>query len=435
MTLDRRDVLRITGLGLLAGTALGRITLGRTAQAQDGNGRLLRDALDGALGTPVRRGDIPGVVAAVTDRSQIRYVGAFGERALGKGVAMTPDTVFNIASMTKPVTSTAAMQLVEQGRLDLDSPISRWIPGAARLQVLEGWDANGEPRLRPARREITLRHLMTHSSGFAYNLWDPELDRFMKQRRFPELASGQEAAWYPPLMFDPGERWEYGISTDWIGKLVETASGKTLGTYMQENIFWPLGMESTGYRLTPDMEARRAATHQRGPDGRLTEIAWNGQTRPVPELGGGGLHSTVGDYARFVRMILNGGRGNDNQLLRPQTVELMSRNAMGNIRVSRLGTTNPSRSEDAEFFPGLPKTWSLGFMINEATAPTGRPAGSLAWAGLYNTFFWIDRRNEIGGIFMTQVLPFVDAKTLAAFYGFETAVYQAMGPHEVSVRR
>jgi CubicO group peptidase (beta-lactamase class C family) len=144
----------------------------------------------------------------------------------------------------------------------------------------------------------------------------------------------------------------------------------------------------------------------------------------VLELGGGGLYSTVGDYAKFIRMVLNGGKGNGNQVLKPETVALMSGNAMGGTRVGMLKTTNPARSEDAEFFVGLPKSWGLTFMINEEVAPTGRTAGSLAWAGLYNTFFWIDPSRGLGGIFMSQVLPFVDQKTLAAFYEFEKAVYQ-----------
>jgi CubicO group peptidase (beta-lactamase class C family) len=317
------------------------------------------------------------------------------------------------------------MQLVEQGKLELDVPISKYIPRAAELQVLEGLDSRGEPRLRPPKRPVTLRHLMTHTSGMVYNQWDADFDRFAKAKNVPLLGSGHNDGFYAPLMFDPGERWEYGISIDWIGLLVERISSKSLGTYMHESIFSPLGMTSTGYRLTPDMEARRVATHQRGPDGKLIEIPWTGQPQPVRELGGGGLYSTTSDYLQFVRMILNGGRGNGNQVLKPETVALMGKNAMGDTRVVMLKTTNSARSEDAEFFPGVPKSWSLSFMINEEVAPTGRSAGSLAWAGLFNSFYWIDPTKGLGGVFMSQVLPFVDPKTLQAFYDFETAAYQA----------
>jgi CubicO group peptidase (beta-lactamase class C family) len=361
----------------------------------------------------------------VTDRKRTVYEGAFGERGLGKGVPMTVDTVFYLASMTKPITATCAMQLVEQGRLELDAPISRYVPDAKRLQVLEGWDDKGQPRLRPPKREVTLRDLNTHSSGFAYNLWDANLDRYMRETKFPGLDSGKEEAFYPPLMFDPGERWEYGISIDWIGKLVQVVSGKSLGTYMRDHVFAPLGMASTGYAISPDMERRLATSHQRDAGGRLAATGWRSKQDPPVENGGGGLYSTAGDYQRFMRMILNKGKGDDGrQLLRPETVEEMTRNNMGDVRVVMLKTTNPARSLDAEFFPGLPKSWGLSFMINEEAAPTGRSAGSLAWAGIQNTFFWIDPRAGLGGVYMTQVLPFVDEKALGGFYDFEKAVYQ-----------
>jgi len=421
MYANRRAFLK-AGVALAAGSAFWPNAI--TANVAFAAGAL-KDTLDDVLRSAVERGDIPGVVAAVTDRDATTYEAAFGERALGQGSAMTLDTVFNIASMTKAIAATAAMQQVEQGKLDLESPISKWVPGAAKLQVVDGWDGD-TPRLRAPKREVTLRDLLTHSSGFVYNLWDADFDRFMTAKEFPALNSGKEEAFYPPLMFDPGERWEYGISIDWAGKLVETVSGKTLGTYMQENILVPLGMSDTGYKLRPETEARLVTIHQRGEDGKFSLVEWKGQPEKVLEFGGGGLYSTAGDYLKFVRMILNKGTGNGNQILKPETVELMSKNAMGDLRVTMLKTTNPARSVDAEFFPGLPKSWGLSFMINEETAPTGRPAGSLAWAGLYNTFFWIDPRNGIGGVYMAQVLPFVDEKTLAPFYAFEKAVYDSM---------
>jgi methyl acetate hydrolase len=420
MQSDRRTLLQ-AGAVLMAGVALAKKGLG-----QEVDRAALEKNLDTVLQEAVERGDVPGVIGAITNRDETIYQGAFGERRLGQGVPMTIDTVTYLASMTKPITAAAAMQLVEQGKLELDAPISRWVPDAAKLQVLDGWDGSGEPRLRAPKREVTLRDLMTHTSGFAYDLWDADLARYMKLKGVPALDSGEEAAFYPPLMFDPGERWEYGISIDWIGKLVETVSGKSLGTYMQENIFNPLDMDSTGYRISPDMEARRASTHQRSPDGKLAPTDWVRQQEPLLESGGGGLYSTAGDYLQFVRMILNRGSANGNQVLKPETVDLMSQNAMGDVRVTMLKTQNPARSLDAEFFPGLPKSWGLSFMINEERAPTGRPAGSLAWAGIQNTFFWIDPRSGLGGVYLTQILPFVDEKALAVFYDFEEAVYQTV---------
>jgi CubicO group peptidase (beta-lactamase class C family) len=388
----------------------------------------LRGDLDAALGGAVGRGDVVGLVGTITNAEDIIYSGAFGERELGSGVAMTEDTVCNIASMTKAITGVCAMQLVEQGKLDLESPVSKWIPQAAELQVLAGWEGE-KPVLRAPAREITLRDLMTHTSGMAYTLWNAELLKVAQVTQeggaFPPLDYDDPATWVvQPLLFDPGTQWHYGISIDWIGRLVQEISGQSLGTYMQANVFEPLGMTSTGYAVTPDMAARQSSIHQRAADGMIA-VAPPPPPGPVREYGGGGLNSTAPDYQRFIRMILNGGSGNGNQLLKPETVAEMSKNHMGDVRVRMLKTTDPSRSLDAEFFPGLPKSWGLTFMINEEQAPTGRPAGSLAWAGGVNTFYWIDPTNKVGGVFMSQLRPFVDTKTMDAFYGFEGAYYKA----------
>lgn len=386
----------------------------------------MQSALEEALSSPVEAGDIPMAVGAITTAEETTFEAAFGTRSVDGDEPVSMDNVFAIASMTKPITATAAMQLIEDGELDLDSPISTWLPDAADLQVLDGFDDSGEPVLRPPEREITLRDLMTHTAGTAYTLWDADLVRYGEAvGGVPPLDYDDPATWQQPLMFDPGTRWEYGIAIDWIGRLVQEVSGQSLGEYMDEHIFTPLGMEDTSYALSPEMGDRRVDNHQRQEDGSLQVIEFTGQEEAVREYGGGGLYSTVPDYLRFIRMILNDGSGNGNQVLQPETVEMMSQNQMGDIRVEMLHTTDETRSLDAEFFPGIEKTWGMSFMINEEQAPTGRPAGSLAWAGLYNTYFWIDIENEVGGVFMSQLLPFVDEDVLQAFYGFETAYYDA----------
>ena len=387
----------------------------------------LKKSADALLGSAIAAGDVPGVVAAVTTRDATVYEGAFGERVLGEGPAMTQDTVMWIASMTKPVTGVAAMQLVEQGRLSLDEPAAKVLPELGRVQVLEGWSAQGKPLLRPARGTITLRNLLTHTSGFAYDIWNADMDRYLNVMGLPRAGSGRNIALTTPLAFDPGARWEYGIGIDWAGKMVEAVSGQRLGAYMRQNIFEPLGMQSTAYRITPAMRARLAKVHQRGEDGGLTVTPFEVNQEPEFEPGGGGLYSTATDYVQFMRMVLNRGTGNGHRLLRPETVDLMSRNAMADLRVTQLPATRRALSCDAEFFEGTPKTWGLTFMINEALAPTGRPAGSLAWAGLGNTYFWIDPVNGLAGVHMAQVLPFVDPKALALFYAFEKGVYDALG--------
>jgi CubicO group peptidase (beta-lactamase class C family) len=386
----------------------------------------LQERADSLLRSAAERGDVPGVVAMTTSRTSTFYAGAFGRRVLGQDAEMTLDTVAWIASMTKAITGTAAMQLVEQGKLDLEGVASRWVPELGSVQVLEGFDADGQPRTRAPKRPITLRHLLTHTAGFAYEFWSEAVIRYQKCKGLPEIASCANATLRTPLMFDPGERWEYGINIDWVGKIVEAVSGKRLGAYMKDHIFEPLGMTSTAFKITPDMRRRLAKIHQRGEDGALQATDLEIPQEPEFDMGGGGLYSTAGDYLKFVRMILNRGAGDAHRILKPETVELMSRNAMGDLRVSLLKTAMPPLSHDAEFFPGMPKSWGLSFMINMEPAPTGRSAGSLAWAGLANSFFWIDPTKGIGGVYLTQVLPFADHKALPLFLEFETAVYRSL---------
>jgi CubicO group peptidase (beta-lactamase class C family) len=382
--------------------------------------------IDRVLRQAAERGDVPGVVATAATRDGPIYQGAFGRRALPDGAAMTSDTVFWIASMTKAVTSAAAMQLVEEGKLALDRPIAETLPELAAPQVLEGFDAAGEPRLRPARRPITLRQLITHTAGFCYPIWNADIARYVQKTGIPEVASCRNAALALPLTFDPGERWDYGINIDWVGKAVERASGERLGAYFARHLFAPLGIKDTQFKLTPEHRARLAAMHARGEDGALAPIPFEVEQEPEFEMGGGGLYSTAADYLAFAQMFLNDGRAADGaQVLKPETVQLMAENAIGELNVRLLQTAMPASSNDAEFFPGMVKKWGLGFMITTKAVPGGRAAGSLAWAGLGNTYFWIDPRNSVAGVIVMQLLPFADTKALALFDRFEKAVYAA----------
>ncbi len=383
--------------------------------------------IDRVLRQAAERGDVPGVVATAATRDGPIYQGAFGRRALPDGAAMTSDTVFWIASMTKAVTSAAAMQLVEEGKLALDRPIAETLPELAAPQVLEGFDAAGEPRLRPARRPITLRQLITHTAGFCYPIWNADIARYVQKTGIPEVASCRNAALALPLTFDPGERWDYGINIDWVGKAVERASGERLGAYFARHLFAPLGIKDTQFKLTPEHRARLAAMHARGEDGALAPIPFEVEQEPEFEMGGGGLYSTAADYLAFAQMFLNDGRPADGaQVLKPETVQLMAENAIGELNVRLLQTAMPASSNDAEFFPGMVKKWGLGFMITTEAVPGGRAAGSLAWAGLGNTYFWIDPRNSVAGVILMQLLPFADTKALALFDRFEKAVYAAL---------
>ncbi len=381
--------------------------------------------IDAALKRASDAGDVPGVVAMATDRDGPIYEGAFGKRVQGQPQAMTVDTVAWIASMTKAVTGAAAMQLVEQRKLDLDAPAAGVVPDLDAVQVLDGFDASGQPRTRAPRRPITLRHLLTHTAGFGYEIWSEDIAKFQTAKNVPGIITCQNAALTTPLLFEPGEKWCYGIGIDWAGKMVEAASGHRLSQYMSQNLFAPLGMNSTAFQMTPDMRGRLAKIHQRGDDDKFTpQMDLEIPQEPEFDMGGGGLYSTAGDYLRFVRMILNRGQANGAQVLKPETVDLMSRNAMGGSRVTLLKTAMPPLSNDAEFFPGAEKSWGLTFQINVGKAPTGRPAGGLMWAGLANSYYWIDPATGIAGVYITQILPFADKKSLPLYYEFESAFYQ-----------
>jgi len=384
---------------------------------------VVRTVMDDVLERAIAEGRVPGVVALAADRSGVIYQGAFGKRAFGGDADMTTDTVFWIASMTKALTSVAAMQEVEQGKLDLDEPIGQRIPELANPVVLEGFDASGAPQLRPARRPITLRHLLTHTAGFTYEIWNADMARYARGNDLPGIIECKNACLALPLIADPGDRWEYGINIDWAGKAVELASGLSLNVYLRERIFEPLGMTDTGFVLRSDQRERQARMHVRTGETSFDVIEFEIPQAPEFYMGGGGLYSTGPDYLRFLRALLGDGALDGARILKPETVAQLGENQIGDLLVTMLKTVDPVSSNDAEFFPGMPKKWGLAYMISTEQAPTGRSAGSLAWAGLGNTYFWLDPSRDVTGLILTQILPFADAAVLDAFGQFERAIY------------
>src|SRR3984893_8475472 len=382
--------------------------------------------IDAALSRAGEAKEVPGVVAMAATDSGVIYEGAFGQRDLALGPAMTLDTVFRIASMTKAVTSVAGMQLVEQGKLQLDQPIGNVLPELAAPQVLEGFDAAGAPRLHPARRPITLRHLLTHTAGFGHEMLSPDLIRYVSVTATPPTSTGKLASLRLPLLFDPGDRWEYGINTDWVGRTVEAVSGHSLDAYFGEHIFAPLGTTDTGFVPSAEQLSRLVRVHQRRPDGRLEPLTMEAPADREFWSGGGGLYSTGRDYLVFLQMLLHQGRFNGAQLLRPETVALMAQNQIGEINAGIMKTAHPQLSNDVDFFPGIPCKWGLGYMINMLPGPNGRSAGSLTWAGIYNTYYWLDPQKRVAGVILTQILPFADPAVLRLYGEFENGVYGAL---------
>jgi methyl acetate hydrolase len=370
---------------------------------------------------------VPGVVAIATDRNGSIYEGAAGKRMQGADADMTTDSVFAIFSTTKAIAGTACLQLVEDGKLDLDTPAKTYAPEIGKLQVLEGFDAAGKPKLRPPKRDITTRMLLLHTAGFGYDIFNEKYHRLAQEHGQPSVITCSKASINVPLLFDPGDEWEYGCNIDWAGQVVEGITGKRLGEVMQARIFAPLGMTSTAFALTPSMRARLARCHQREADGSLTPLPdLELPQDPEVHMGGHGLYSTVPDYCRFIRMWLNDGMGPEGRVLEKETVLMAEKNGLGDKKIKGLPGVIPSLSNYAEFFPGMPKSWALTFMINEEEAPTGRPAGALGWAGLPNLFYWIDRKNGIGGFWATQILPFADPTSVGGYLDFETAVYDSL---------
>jgi methyl acetate hydrolase len=388
----------------------------------------LRSACDAVLQSVMTGKDrVPGVVAMITDRSANIYEGAAGERMVGGGQPMTTDTVFGIFSTTKAITGTAILQCVEERKLDLDAPAKRYVPHLGKLEVLEGFDAGGKPKLRAPKRDITTRMLMLHTAGLGYDFFNANYFRLAQEQGQPSVITCQKASLMTPLLFDPGDKWEYGSNIDWCGQIVESIRGKRLGEVMKERIFKPLGMEDIAFSMTPSMRSRLAVIHQRGADGSLTPLP-DLQLPPEPEvdMGGHGLYASIGEYMKFIRMWLNDGAGPNGRVLKQETVAAAVRNGLrADQSVVMLPGVIATLSNDAEFFPGLKKSWCYTFMLNDEDAPTGRPAGSLGWAGLANTFYWIDRKNGFGGYWATQILPFGDPTSFVGYMNFETAAYQS----------
>jgi methyl acetate hydrolase len=418
---SRRDLLK-AATTLATVSAMAGIGGSRAVAAQ--SNPALSPALaqvDQALREAVTNQSVGGVVAIGANDKGIVYEGAFGP-------SVTGDSIFWIASMTKAITATACMQLVEQGKLQINQPMGKLLPQLESPKVLEGFDANGAPKLRPAKRPITLQHLLTHTAGFVYSIWNEPMRRYEKVTGLPFIGECRNASFNAPILFDPGDRWEYGINMDWVGKAVEAVSDQSLEVYFRENIFGPLDMTDTGFLISSAQKARVVPMYSRQKDGTLKSMAFEMPQRPEFFMGGGALFSTPRNYMQFVQMLLHDGTFNGTRVLKPETVAMMRQNHIGDLNVVTLKTVDPASSNDANLFPGMVQKWGLSFDINTEPGPAGRSAGSIAWAGLFNTYFWVDPVKHVTGVIMTQLLPFADGPVLKLFADFERGMYQATSP-------
>jgi CubicO group peptidase (beta-lactamase class C family) len=377
-------------------------------------------AIDDVLSAAVASGTAPGVVAGARLPGGRDYLGAFGQRGVADPAPMSADTLFWVASMTKVLTSVAALQLIEQGRLSLDQDAAELVPEINDVPVLEGFDAAGAPRLRAAKTTVTLRHLLTHTAGFGYVFMNKDLARYAEQKG---LTFGDAMA--IPRLFEAGERWEYGINTDLVGQVVEKVSGQTLDVYLKANVFDVLGMKDSTFGPSPAQLARKAAIHARLPDGGFAPIEFPLPPPPNPMMGGGGLYSTAPDYLAFLKGILDGGVGANGRILKPESIARLTTNLVGDLQCGVMDAADPSFTHPHEPMPGMPKRWGVGLLLNQEAGPDGRSAGSGAWAGLPNCYYWVDPAAKVAGVILMQFLPFADPKALAAFSAFERAVYAA----------
>jgi methyl acetate hydrolase len=381
-------------------------------------------AIDQVLAAAVAEGDVPNVTALAADRDGVIYEGAAGPRAVGQHDPISPDSMLRIASMTKMVATVAALQQSERGNLELDAPVDTYLPEFAELQVLEGFDGD-TPKLRPAGARATVRQLITHTAGLGYWFLSKDLSRWLDVTGTANVGSGTMAVFTAPLLSDPGTRYEYGTNTDWLGRVVEVASGQSLDAYLDANVLGPLGMHHTSFLMSEEQRANSVPVHMRGEDGDWVATDFDWSQQPEWWAGGHGLYSTPRDYLAFQRMLLAGGTLGDAQILEQATVDAAFTNQIGSLDFpAEMPSADPQSSADVNLGPGL--KWGLGLLLNTQQYPGMRAVGSGAWAGLFNTHFWVDPSSGVTGAIYTQTLPFVEPRVLKVYLDFERALYAAL---------
>jgi CubicO group peptidase (beta-lactamase class C family) len=358
----------------------------------------------------------------VGNADDVLYRGVLGLADVTTGMPLCIDDVFFIASMTKIITALACTQLIEQGKVELEDDASAIVPTMV-AKVLTGFDRDGQPQLRDPKRRVTVRHLLTHTSGQTTDLWNAQTIRYIEAMKLPPVPGCLPEAFMTPLVFDPGDGWEYGVGMDWVGQIVEKISGLTLDDYFKQHIFGPVGMDETSFILSPAQRRKLVPVHIRQADGSFALSGFEVSQDPQFFMGGAGLYGTVADYIRFLQMLLNDGRAAHGQVLKPETVRLFFANQIGSMAWPGMKTAIPAMSADVDVLPGIPKRWSLGALRNEADVPDRRRAGSQFWGGLANSFFWVDPTSRLCGVTASAYFPFADAPALEIFDALERDSY------------
>jgi methyl acetate hydrolase len=369
----------------------------------------------------VSRNDLPFAVAMVAGREGIRWSGAAGEANPGQPAG--PDTVFKIFSMTKAVGSTAAMILMDRGLLSPDATVESILPEFADIRLLEAIGPEGAV-LREPRVKATVRHLATHTSGLAYEVWNDKVGQYQEKTQSPSILSGLKSALYYPLQSEPGTQWHYGIGIDWLGQIVEKVDGRSIDKFCREEILEPLAMHDTHFEIDPSWAHRVAGLKIRGEDGQFTDLDFGPPRQPEFYGMGHALYATAPDYMRFLRMYLNGGELDGQRILGRATVEALLKSQTGSMHIPGLTTAAPAFSASVDFFPAQRKSHSMAFLRVDEDVPGMRSAGSQTWAGLLNTHYWFDPRSNVAGVLMTQSLPFAEPRFMKTYQDFEQAVYR-----------
>ncbi|ODV91956.1 hypothetical protein CANCADRAFT_80257 [Tortispora caseinolytica NRRL Y-17796] len=389
----------------------------------------LKTKADAAFEAAVNNKDAPvaGIVAGVTDRNGNIYEGQAGYRNLETKVPMDQDTLFYFWSTSKAHTAAALLHLYEQGKIDFQDPAKKYVKELENVEIFDGFDESGNLKTRPAKKDITIHHLLTHTAGFGYFFFNDEYREIFEKTDKCNITQNTIHSISTPLLFEPGEAWNYGASIDWAGIVLERVSGMRLGDYLKKYFYEPLGMNDTKWDRTEADLARQATHYQRGKDGKLTPLPEIMPLKGEQHMGGHGAIGTVRDYLKFLRMWLNEGRAPDGtQILKPETVKFGMEPKLTTQKINNIKTSHPDFSNDVDFPPDADLSWSYGFLVNQGPFPTGRPAGSSFWAGLANLYYWIDIKNGIAGYYASQVLPFNDVTSAPAFYALEGAVYSSL---------